>query len=156
MYTRSLWAILSLAVFVCRVWAECAPSACLSSHAFTFGTAGAGSGGEQMLACSSSSEHAVVSTGYMATIQTPKPPLAVNDLVIQRSGNSIVLSWSPVTTDIEGHPLRNIQYAIYGVDTTGFAPILLGNTTSSVFARANEITTRPRRFYFVVVLGSSQ
>ncbi|MDW8099051.1 MAG: hypothetical protein RML36_06150 [Anaerolineae bacterium] len=45
--------------------------------------------------------------------ETPKVPAAIHDLTLTRSGNDIILTWSPVTQDTDGQPLTPRLYRVY-------------------------------------------
>jgi hypothetical protein len=63
-----------------------------------------------------------------------KSPGFIDSLRVNRSGNDLVLTWTPVTTDIYGKPLGGVTYQVFRGTTAGFDPSLgppLANNLSS-------------------------
>lgn len=49
-------------------------------------------------------------------------PATIQDLMVNQSGNDLVLTWSPVTTDINGNPIVINHYNVYRGSTPDFVP----------------------------------
>jgi parallel beta-helix repeat protein len=81
-------------------------------------------------------------------------PQGIQDLIIERSGNNIVLSWSPVVSDTSGIPVAISYYVIYASSSVPFfeptSSDSIGFVTrpDSTYIDLNALTL-PKRFYSV-------
>ncbi len=61
-------------------------------------------------------------SGVPHLFQGITPPRAISDLMVSRSGNDLVLSWSRPVVDIYGRPTTVVRYSVYRGATPGFLP----------------------------------
>jgi|GEM_PF-633534 len=86
--------------------------------------------------------------------RSPRIPQEISDLIIERSGNGIVLSWSPVVSDTSGNPLTVSYYVILSsTESPPFEPTSLDSIGSvsppdSSFTDSSALNER-MRFYNV-------
>ena len=83
----------------------------------------------------------------------PAPPSAVEDLVIWRSSDDVVLQWSAVTEDVFGFPVAGVTYNVYGGDQAENVLLpenLLATTTDPTYVVAGAVLSADLKFYQVV------
>src|SRR4249920_832518 len=85
-------------------------------------------------------------------------PSAVTGLLAGKSGNDVVLSWSPVTTDVTGAAETVTQYRVYRGGTPGFVPDKaggsnrIGTSATATFTVVNALTTGIDDYYLVTAM----
>lgn len=85
------------------------------------------------------------------TIATPLPPSQVSSV---HDGGTILITWDPVTEDINGHPISISLYSIEASDNpyTGFT--VVGTTPQTYFE--DIVDTHQKRFYRIRALAGSR
>lgn len=93
-------------------------------------------------------------------LQAP-PPAQVAGFTAVKSGSSVLLRWSPCTTDSMGATFIPNHYNIYRGTTVAFVPDvvahsnLLGTTTGQSFTDAGALNAAPNYFYRVYAVSAS-
>ncbi|HET9300156.1 MAG TPA: C25 family cysteine peptidase, partial [Candidatus Polarisedimenticolaceae bacterium] len=82
-----------------------------------------------------------------------KSPAFISSLRVNRSGNDLVLTWNPVTTDIYGKPLGTVTYQVFRGTTAGFdpslGPPLATNLSTATFTDSGAAVAGPAYYYLV-------
>jgi hypothetical protein len=92
----------------------------------------------------------------------PRPPAAVDDLVIAKSGASLSLAWSSVSRDKRGYPQAVDRYRVYRDTTKYYQPqeaILLDSTTNLFFtddAAGHVGDAETNCFYIITAVANGQ
>jgi hypothetical protein len=86
------------------------------------------------------------------------PPRAITDLMVNRSGADLALSWSRPTVDIYGRPTTVTGYRVYKGTTPGFKPFsgppyaTIGSGTQTSFTDAGAGGSPSGAYYLVVAV----
>jgi hypothetical protein len=104
---------------------------------------------------SSQSANYKVWPAYWHTINVPDIPAAVSDLSITKSGDNAVLSWSAVTTDVDGNALSVDHYVVYRqANEPYFTPtpsdILADNVTNTDFTDTSALGDAVNHYFYVI------
>jgi len=82
------------------------------------------------------------------------PPKAIGDLGASRSGNDLVLSWSPITQDIMGNPISGVTYRVYRDTTPYFTPsddnCIASNVSGTSYTDPGTVGDPDTNYYYVV------
>jgi hypothetical protein len=85
-----------------------------------------------------------------------KSPGFIDSLRVNRSGNDLVLTWAPVTTDIYGKPLAAVTYQVFRGTTAGFDPSvatpIATNLSLATFTDPGAAAAGPAYYYLVRAL----
>jgi hypothetical protein len=92
-------------------------------------------------------------------VATSAAPLAINDLAAAKTGDKIVLTWSPVTRDVNGQSANVVRYAIYRrANDPYFIPTpgdLLTTTSQTTYADPHALgAVGISNFYVVTAIDS--
>jgi sulfatase modifying factor 1 len=80
-------------------------------------------------------------------------PLSPNQFTITYNGNSIMLTWAPVTHDINGNPIIVTSYKIESSNNPYSGFVLIGSTTQTSYTDTS-ISTQKRFYRIKAVIGS--
>ena len=82
------------------------------------------------------------------------PPQAPTGLTIAKSGNDVLLTWTPVTQDIKGNPLSSVSYRVYRkANDPYFTPTagdLIGSPSSASYTDTGAVGDTANNYYYVV------